>query len=625
MKLDLWKGIAILAAVFMLLVSLLTIVNYLQIQRADPIHTETINLLVDRLNQNPQDVSLRDQIRELDLLVRKAYFTNQWQVRTGAYLLLISLAVFIIAMQIVEGRKKPQPELETEETEGFLSIQKNTRRWVAVGGGVLVTTALLLTYLTHSELENRFELAAQGKPEVEKQLPAKDSVVVVQNKQADVSKQAEVVPVPEVLPNVEESKEVEKKPVEVQPKQIAENEKIEPESPKKTEPSKTISEQTLKNNFPSFRGYGGNGVSFKENLPLHWDGPSGENVLWKTEIPLHGYNSPIVWEDKVFLTGANDERQEVYCFNGNTGVLVWTAVIDNIPGSPAVSPEVTPDTGHAAPTMCTDGTHVYAIFSTGDVVALDMSGSIVWARNLGVPRNHYGHSSSLLTYEDKLLIQYDHSNEAKVMALNTQTGETLWSTARKVKVSWASPVLVNTGSQMELILNADPLVASYNPETGEELWQLKCMMGEVGPSVVYADGVVFAMNEYASLVAIQLGEQATILWEDDEFLSDVPSPVATDQYLFVATSYGVLVCYDAKTGEKYWEQEYDDGFYSSMMMNGDHIYLIDKRGITHIFKASNVFEEIAASPLGEAVYTTPAMGDKSIYIRAEKHLYRIGM
>jgi len=185
-------------------------------------------------------------------------------------------------------------------------------------------------------------------------------------------------------------------------------------------------------------------------------------------------------------------------------------------------------------------------------------------------------------------------------------------------------VIVNTGSQYEVILAADPIVSSYNPLTGKENWQIDCIFGEVGPSVAYADKVVYAVNEYAILVAIDISDKPKILWESDEYLSDVPSPIATKDLLFMATSYGVMVCYDAKTGEILWEHEFDNGFYSSPMLADGKIYLMDMQGIMHIFKAESKFEMVAASPLGEKCMTTPAFSEGKIYIRGNDHLFSIG-
>ncbi len=612
MNTRLWKNIARLAGIFAFVVSMLTIVNYLQLKRADPIKTETINLLVQRLNLHPEDAELRNQIRELDLLVRKAYFTNQWQIRTGAYILLICLALLIISLQMIASQQKPDPKPGEILKESFLVNQRNTRRWIAIGGGLLIITALILTFLTNNELKTRFNIAASGKIMV-----AVDSMPnTIENEDVPLISEKETT-----------ESDTSQKIIPIQMKDTSVNQSIAVSEVQTIKPVTTkagVTEKEIKKNFTSFRGFGGNGISYHKNVPTQWNGPENKNIKWKVPIPLQGFNSPIIWGDKIFVSGASNSQREVYCIDRLTGKIIWTAKVDQIEGSPESAPEVTPDTGHAAPTLTTDGTFVYAIFSTGDVIALDMKGKRLWARNLGVPKNHYGYSSSLMLYNDKLIIQYDQNKGAKIMALNTQTGETVWSTDRKVRISWASPILVNTGAAMELMLIADPLVASYNPETGVERWELNCMSGEVGASLVYADGIVFAMNEYASLVAIKLGTTPQILWKNDAYLSDVPSPVATDKFLFIATSYGVVVCYDAKSGEKYWEHEWNNGFYSSMMLNGNNIYLIDKKGITHIFKADKTFVEVAASPIGEAVFATPAFSDGNLYIRTEKNLYCVG-
>jgi glucose dehydrogenase len=211
-----------------------------------------------------------------------------------------------------------------------------------------------------------------------------------------------------------------------------------------------------------------------------------------------------------------------------------------------------------------------------------------------------------------------------VLALSSATGDEVWSTPRKVKISWSSPILVNTGSRSELMLIADPSVASYDPATGKQLWSIDCMSGEVGPSLAYADGVVFALNEYASLIAIKAGDTPEKLWEDSEYLSDVPSPVATEKYLFVVTSYGTVVCCDSKNGTKYWTKDFENGFYSSPIIAEGKIYLMDKQGVMRIFNADKTFISVGEAKLGEKSVCTPAFANGRIYIRGDKNLYCIG-
>jgi outer membrane protein assembly factor BamB len=287
-------------------------------------------------------------------------------------------------------------------------------------------------------------------------------------------------------------------------------------------------------------------------------------------------------------------------------------------------PKVTTDTGLAAPTMATDGRTVFALFATGDLLALDMTGKRVWARNLGLPDNHYGHSSSLIVYKDKLLVQYDTNKTGKLLAFDSQTGKPAWETLRNSKISWSSPVLVNTGSRMELILTTNPNVCSYNPETGKELWKIACLSGEVGPSAGYADGMVFAANEYAKLVGIKAGDSPQIVWESDEFLPEVSSPLAVNGLLYIATSYGVFACYDAKTGTKLWSEEYGDSFYSSPIYVDGKVYLTNTAGKTYIVKATRDYQLVGTPELGEKSVCSPVFMDGVAYLRGINQLYCIG-
>lgn len=625
----LWRNIAIVAGTFSFIICMLVLVNYIQINRIDPVNTELINSLVQRLEENPNDNQLREQIREMDLLVRKAYFTNQWQVKAGGYLLLLGVIVTAIALQMFYAGKQKLPEVTESEQENIVLFKEKARKWIGLGGFGLVAITLLIAFLTHKELGNQFTqaaLVAQSTPE-----ETSDNVEVIEPvkevaKEESVEKEEPVAEKTAEVVKKEEPKNQE--PIVAEKKQEV-AEKKEPEV-KKEAPVRKVADNAsyptkeMMANFPAFRGAGGQGVSYQKNIPTDWDGASGKNVLWKVQVPIHAYNSPVIWGDKLFLSGANATQREVYCYDRNNGKLLWTTKVEGIAGSPAKSPEVTPDTGHAASTVTTDGKSVFAIFANGDIIALDFNGKQKWAKNLGVPDNHYGHSSSLLVYQDKLIVQYDHKKAAKVLALSTVNGDELWSTKRKVRVSWSSPVIAQIGENTEIILAADPCVASYDVNTGKELWKLDCITGEVGPSVVVGDGIVYALNEYASLVAIKPGANPEILWEAYDYLSDVPSPVISGDNLIIVTSYGAVVCYDAKSGEIRWEQEFGSGFYASPIVANGKVYLLDRDGVMHIFKADKEYQEIAAPALGEKSDMTPAFADGRVYIRGEKHLYCIG-
>ena len=625
-----WDLISKIAIAFALLVSVLLMVNYFQYKTMDPVESELINTLVQRLNENPEDAALRDEIRALDLLSRKAYFTKQWQVKTGGYLLLLSVIILIIAQQMkLSDRDK---EVELNEKESTFLLQKKTRFWVSIGGGAIVLTAFILAFFNHQDLGNNLHKAIQK----EQLSQEKQNTEFIPEPKTESKAEAieEIIEEEPAKPQQEKKRE---EPKEDQTEIIIEEKA--PENPPLKEVAiieeepQDISEEVvaafpssneLKANFPAFRGFESNGIDFHKNIPTAWNGETGENILWKIKIPIHGYNSPIIWGDQLFISGANAQKREVYCIDRNSGTLLWTVEVKDIPGTPAKSPKVTDDTGLAAPSLTTNGQQVFALFGNSDLVALDMDGNQLWAQNLGPSNNHYGHSSSLVIHEDILIIQFDVKKNPRIMGLNIETGEKVWETPRKVKVSWASPVLVNTGDQMEVILAAEPIIASYNPKTGVENWQLDCIFGEVGPSIAYGEGLVFAVNEYATLVAIKPGETPEIIWENDELLSDVPSPIVKDGLLYLATSYGVIACYDAISGEMYWENEFDNGFYGSPMYADGNIFIMDMDGLVHVFKAAKTYEAIASNPLGENGMTTPAFMDGRIYIRGNEHLICIG-
>jgi len=266
---------------------------------------------------------------------------------------------------------------------------------------------------------------------------------------------------------------------------------------------------------------------------------------------------------------------------------------------------------------------VYAIFGTGDLIALTHDGQRVWARNLGVPDNHYGHSSSLIYHNNILIVQFDTNKGGRLFGINTATGVTAWETARKSKISWASPMLAELDGKVQVITTSAPSVAGYDPQTGTELWSIDFLSGEVGPSAAFGGGIVYAANEYASLAAIRPGPNPEILWEKHDILPETASPVVAQGLVFVATSYGVIACFDAKTGDQYWEEEFGQGFYGSPMVVEGKMYIMDRGGTMHIYKVDKSPTKLGSPVLGEKSVVTPAFTDGAIYLRGEQYLYCI--
>jgi len=608
--------VALISGIFCGVVAMLLILNFWHMRQHEPLESATIEALVERLSNEPNNETLKEEIRSFDLLARKAYFTSRWQIKAGTYLLLIGGIVLAISLKIYTDlrAKIEQPEDLTEE---LLKARANSQYWLFMAGGLVLGLSLVAAVLSNDYLKSY------------------QSMGVVQETEAEQSN----VEVIEVFPTAQGGNEAGNEGV------VSEAELIDPHGAEIPEPASasttvetiassaqapgasqtaSFSKEDFKKNQANFRGYMGLGVSYHKNIPVSWNGSTGENIKWKVATSKRGYNTPVIWGDHIFISGGDTQSRIVACYNRHTGQLVWEKEVKDIPGSPASPPRVTEDTGLAAPTMAVDGQGVYAIFATGNVVAFDLAGNKVWGRNLGLPNNHYGHSSSLQVWDAKLIIQYDTNTKGRMLALNTSTGESIWDVDRPVHVSWASPALIEVDGKIQIVTSSDPFVMGHDLDTGAEIWRVEAMMGEVGPSVAYEDGLVFASNEYARLVAVEPKPGTEYTWEDDEYLSEASSPVAYNGLLYLATSYGVLVCYDTKTGEKQWEKEFDEGFYSSPMIADGKLYIVDLAGITHIIKAGREGTVISEPDLGEGGYALPVFADGVVYLRGSENLYCIG-
>ena len=610
-KTTITRNISYISGIFTALVALLMLLNYLQIKSNEPLETKSMEVLVERLQDEPNNEELKQEIRDLDLLARKAYFTKQWQVNAGKYLLLFGAIVFIVFLRyyysLTFKKEKPKKQSSDDEKKRMVTLQ-----WVAATGGFLFLIAFLSSFAVVNHLKT-YKIGDAGESTVAKSAEGIEVIDVKEGigeeKTAETAITTEEQSTQSVVENTDET-----------------GQKIQTTPGQTTIGSAagfpTIAE--IKANHNSFRGPLGHGVSYSRNIPEDWDGASGKNVIWKVQLSKPGNNSPVIWKDKLYLAGADNQGRMIYCLDRNSGNILWQKEVKDIPGSPATNPKATEDAGLSAPTATTDGKKVYVIYANGDIAAFTSSGNLVWGRNLGLPDNHYGYASSPIIWNNKLFIQFDSNKGGRVMALDSESGQTVWDTRRNVKISWSSPILAEIGGKLQLVLSADPLVAGYDIETGKELWSVECMMGEVGPSPTFSDGLVYAANEYARLAAIKPGPSASVVWENDEYLPEVPSPVVSDGLLFLATTYGVVVCYDARTGTKYWEKEFSNGFFSSPVVADGKLFVSDLHGITHILKVSKTAELIGEPQLGERISATPAFSDGRIYLRGETNLYCIG-
>ena len=586
---------AIVAGVFSALVCALLAADYGRRWADDPLNTEEYIFLRAELAEQPGNQNLRSRLRELDLQLRSEYFRQRKFALTGSWLLLGGVVILMISIKSASTirRKIPMPEPQAARQDVQTPMTRSAR-WSVAGLAVLLvglTFALSACFRT--------ELATLPEPE--------------ESESASGQTAGSDIPTDQVVVGPTERPDLAGYP----------------------------SEEEIAANWHRFRGPGGSGISAYDNIPTSWDGASDEGVLWKTPVPLIGFNSPVVWEDRVFLSGATRLKREVYCFNAEDGTLLWQKDVPGTPESTTEPPKIDEMTGYAAPTTTTDGRRVFAMFGNGDVAAFDFQGVFLWSRSLGIPDNSYGHAASLTTHKSRLLIQFDQGGtpedgKSRLMALDAASGETVWEVARPVPNSWGTPGLIRHQGQEQLITCGDPWVIAYNPADGSEIWRADCLSGDCGVSHAFANGVVHVGNEYCVWSAIDAGgkgdvTETNILWTAEDGLPDMCSPLVTDEYLFLLATWGELTCFDVKTGEMLWmasdqeETELDSSFTSSPCLVAGRIYLFGDEGTTWILEPGREkVELIAKNELGEDCATSPAFQDGRFYIRGKQHLFCIG-
>lgn len=380
--------------------------------------------------------------------------------------------------------------------------------------------------------------------------------------------------------------------------------------------------------WAQFRGPFATGVTTLEGPEPGFDIPRGKGLIWTASVPLPGRNSPVVWDDAVFLTAADERTQEVLCFDAGSGVLRWRQSVTGEKRGEAL--EVSADTGYAAPSPVTDGRRVCAIFATGDLGCFGMDGQPGWSKSLGVPANSWGHATSLLIHNGMLLVQYDQESDdvpkSRLLALDAATGKTTWEAKRDVPASWATPLIVTVDGHEEIITCANPWVIAYDPTDGRELWRAECLSGDVAPSPTVADGMIIVAMDGSACSAIRPGGSGNvtsthIAWSFYGMLPDICSPVGTDEFVFLLSTYGYLTCVNAQTGEMVWEQQLDGAFKASPVIAGDRLYLLGDDGKMLIIKPGNSFELLGEGKVGEGCEATPAFAPGRMFIRGVEHLF----
>jgi outer membrane protein assembly factor BamB len=422
------------------------------------------------------------------------------------------------------------------------------------------------------------------------------------------------------------------------------------------------SEAAPKHNWSQWRGPEGNGISPETNLPAEWS--DTRNIKWKSPIPGRGHSSPVVWDNKIFLTtdiegeivpGAKavDHKDEgkpfkhpdsvgadrkhsfrVLCIDRVTGKTLW----ERTAYEGTVYDDRHRKSSFASPTPTTDGTYVFAYFGTEGLYCYDFSGKLIWKVLPGpIATLGMGTATSPVLFENNVILQCDEDSGEKsfIVALDKKTGKEVWKNPRKVQASWSTPLIVRGPQRTEMITSGNELIISYDPKTGKELWRTSGHGSNAIATPLAANGMVFVYAGFPvkKTIAINLGasgdlsKSKNIVWEYDKGTAYVPSSILYGDYIYLLSDRGIITCLEAKTGKIVYEGgriPIPATFTASPVAFDGKILLTSEDGDTFVIKAGPKHEVIATNSIAEPVYASPAISDGMIFIRGEKNLYCIG-
>jgi outer membrane protein assembly factor BamB len=417
--------------------------------------------------------------------------------------------------------------------------------------------------------------------------------------------------------------------------------------------------------WPSWRGPLGTGSTTETRLPERWS--ATENIAWKAPLAGLGVSSPIVAGNRIFVTSqlgsgvrspgnhprlvqgtdaaaagerpiearaAADNRTVflVEAFNRADGKRLWEYRLQAIGTLPGVHDKH----NLASPSPVTDGQMVYAWFGTGQIVALDMNGRLVWQRHLGTEISPFdviwGHSSSPALFGDTLILLCDHAPASYILAVDKRTGRERWRADRgKGKLSYSTPLVVQAATGPELIINSSERIDAYDPRTGALLWYTGTTNRFPIPVPVFHDGMIYMSRGYRSgpYLAIRPGGRGDITsthvaWQAQTGAPYISSLVHDAGLIYMATDVGGVTVVDANTGARVWQQRVDGIFTASPVAGDGKIYFVSETGETIVMKSGRTPAVIARNDLGVRLMASPAISEGQIFLRSDDHLFAIG-
>ncbi len=371
------------------------------------------------------------------------------------------------------------------------------------------------------------------------------------------------------------------------------------------------------NDWPWWRGPNRNGIADADQTPPRsWS--ESENIAWKTPIPGRGHGSVMVVESDAFVTFADHETesQGVICLDRKSGKQKWSAEVHK----GGLSKKGNKKASLASTSVACDGKRLFVnFFNSGAIytTALTRDGKQIWQTRITDYTIHQGYGASPAVYDDLVIVSADNkSGKGAIAGLDRGTGEIVWKNSRPKTPNYASPVIVNVADKDQLVFTGCDLVSSFDPRSGETLWEIEGSTTECVTSTV-TDGVrIFTSGGYPKnhVSAVRADGSGKVDWSKNVRVY-VPSMIADAGKLYAVTDAGVAMCWDSATGEEVWKGRLGGTFSSSPVKVGDVMYATNEAGKTYVYSIAEGFKSLETNQLGDEVFATPTICGSAIFLR----------
>ena len=372
-----------------------------------------------------------------------------------------------------------------------------------------------------------------------------------------------------------------------------------------------------------FRGNDHRGISLKSETPTNL---SKNNIAWKTPLPGRGLSSPIVTGNRVFLTAsstADQSRLHVICANKVNGEIEWERQFW------ATGRTICHEkTCVAAPTPVSDGKNIYALYSSNDLICLDLDGNLKWIRGLmqDYPNasNSLGLASSPIIVDGTLIVQIENDSDSFVSGINLKDGSNIWKLARTKKANWTSPIRLN---DKEVAIQGSEGITCVSAKSGTVQWSYNEGASTIPSSVTSADSAILYVpsNGITAIKPRKDNNTPEIVWQESQLRPGTSSPIIVGDNIYIINRAGVLNAAKKDTGERLWRLRLEGPFSGSPVSSNGHIYVASERkGVFQSIDINGKEGMLRGSiELGETILGTPAIANNSIFIRSDRHLWKI--